>query len=149
MPQSLVKIYVHLVFATKYRTDMLRKVDLPRIHAYMAGTLSAAGCVPIVVGGTENHVHALFVLNKNAILPDVVRDVKRTTSRWIKSIDACYDNFMWQEGYGAFSLSRSSVEAATNYINNQEEHHRRLTYTDELRMLCRRYDVPFDERYED
>lgn len=147
MAQSLTKNYIHLIFATRDRADLLRKNDLPTIHRYIAGTLSHMGCPAIKVGGTTNHIHALFVLNKTLPLSKVVEDMKRNTSKWVKELNACYKVFSWQHGYGAFSVSQSKVDVVKRYIENQNEHHKQVSFTDELKRFLDEYGITYDEQY--
>ncbi len=147
MAQSLSKNYIHLTFSTKYRKDCMKKDDLHDIHSYISGILKNIECPPVVIGGTTNHVHILCVLNKNLSLSKMAEEIKRNSSKWIKGIGSYYQWFAWQEGYGAFSVSQSKVEVVTKYIQNQEEHHKKMTFQDELKMFLKEYNVEFNEEY--
>lgn len=147
MSQSLSKNYIHLTFSTKYRKDSMKKEDLPSIFSYISGILDHIDCQPLIVGGISNHIHLLCVLNKNVALAKMVEEVKRSTSKWIKSKGRFYDTFSWQEGYGAFSVSQSKIDIVTNYIKNQEEHHKRMSFEDELKSFLREYKVEYNEEY--
>ena len=148
MPQSLSKIYVHLVFSTKGRTETLPTKHLSEVHSYVAQILNNTKCPALCVGGIANHIHILFVLNKTMALSDIVGQIKSCTTRWINQKDANpLHYFCWQDGYGAFSVSQSQVPAVINYIQRQEEHHRKYTFQDEFRRFCQLYDAPIDERY--
>jgi putative transposase len=100
-----------------------------------------------VIGGMEDHVHALFALSKNHPLKKIVEEVKKGSSRWMKSDGPRIHQFSWQAGYAAFSVSQSNVEAVQKYIEGQERHHRKMTFQDELRALLKRHGIEFDERY--
>ena len=148
MSQSLAKIYIHLVFSTKGRTDTIPKANLAEVHAYMAEIFNNHGCPAIQVGGTTNHVHVLFLLGKQVNLSEIVRTVKSSTTRWInEKTGNPFRHFCWQDGYGAFSVSNSHVDAVVAYINGQEEHHKKVSFQDELRKICQLYNVNLDERY--
>ena len=148
MPQSLSKIYIHLVFSTKGRTDMIPKAHLAEVHAYMAEIFNNHGCLAIQVGGTTNHIHALFLLGKQVNLSEIVRTVKSSTSRWINEMNGKpFHHFRWQDGYGAFSVSNSHVDAVVKYIQGQEAHHNKVSFQDEFRRICQIYDAGLDERY--
>ena len=148
MPQSLAKIYVHLVFSTKGRTDTIPKAHLAEVHAYVAEIFNYHGCLAIQVGGTANHIHILFLLGKQVDLSEIVRTVKSSTSRWINEKNGkSFHHFYWQDGYGAFSVSNSHVDAVVKYIQGQEEHHKRVSFQDEFRRICELYNVGLDERY--
>jgi putative transposase len=100
-----------------------------------------------VIGGVEDHVHALFSLSKNHALEKIVEEVKKGSSKWMKNEGPRIPEFFWQRGYAAFSVSQSMVEAVKRYIQNQEKHHRKMSFQDELRELFQRHDIEFDERY--
>ena len=147
MSQSLAKLYVHLVFSTKGRTETLPKQHLSEVHAYVAEILNQNHCPAIVVGGTANHIHILYVQSKTMTLSDTVRLVKSNSSKWINEKNGHFNPFAWQDGYGAFSISQSHVDAVTNYIKGQEEHHAKTSFQDEFRRLCQLYDVELNEKY--
>lgn len=144
MSQSLTKQYIHLVFSTQKRSDMITKQHLAKVHAYVAGILNNISCSAICVGGTPNHIHILYVQSKTMTLSDTVRIVKTNSSKWIN--ETLYP-FAWQNGYGAFSVSRGHLELVANYIKNQEAHHSKTTYQDEFRRICEKNDAQYDERY--
>lgn len=147
MPQSLVQIYVHLVFATKDRKPFLRdKQFRERCHAYLAGACKGQACPSLQVGGVEDHVHLLVRLGKTVDVATLIRELKRESSKWAKA-ESNLGDFHWQSGYGAFSISPSHVETVIKYIRNQEEHHRTESFQDEFRRLCQKYDIEIDERY--
>ena len=147
MSQSLAKNYIHLIFATKYRENIIKQTDLSELYAYITGILNHIDCPMICIGGTTNHVHVLCVLNKNMALSKMVEEVKRSSSKWIKSKDPFYRQFGWQNGYGAFSVSQSKGAIVVKYIQNQEEHHKKMLFVDELKMFLREYDVEYREEY--
>ena len=147
MSQSLAKKYIHLIFATKYRENIIKQTDLSELYAYITGILNHIDCPMICIGGTTNHVHVLCVLNKNMALSKMVEEVKRSSSKWIKSKEPFYRQFGWQNGYGAFSVSQSKVEIVVKYIQNQEEHHKKMLFVDELKMFLREYGVEYKEEY--
>lgn len=147
MPQSLVKIYVHLIFSTKNRQNIFREEDLADVHAYIARSFNNAGSPAIAVGGTQDHVHVLFMASRTTALAKTIECIKRGTSKWLKTKAPCYAHFAWQEGYGAFSVSCSRVNAVRRYIQNQEKHHLAMSFADELKKFCNEYGVKYDERY--
>ena len=147
MPQSLSKIYIHLVFHIKTASPTIRDEDIERVHSYIGQLVNTTGCKQIRAGGIGNHVHLLFLLAKNVTLSYVVEEVKRNSSRWIKTLGRYYQNFAWQGGYAAFSVSQSVVDKTIGYINGQKEHHRTRTFAEEYRMFLELYGVDYDERY--
>ena len=148
MPQSIAKILLHVVFSTKERRPFLRDHALrEEMHRYMGGILAGIDCPSIIVGGVEDHVHLLCVLSRTCAPADLVKEVKRSSSLWIKKRAPEYADFAWQNGYGIFSIGSSQIEEVRRYIAGQEEHHRKETFQDEFRRLLQRYAVTFDEAY--
>jgi len=145
MPQSLAKLLVHLVFSTKERHPLIARELRGPLHAYIAGTLRNLECPSLQTGGTHNHVHVLFSLSRTRTLAKVVEEAKKSSSKWMKGQGVA--KFSWQVGYGAFSIGQSQVKAVIDYIASQEEHHRHVTFEEELRRLLERYGVEYDERY--
>ncbi len=147
MSQSLAKNTIHLVFSTKNRQPWLKEALRPRLFAYLAGIFHEWESPAIVVGGHDDHVHALFVLNKNHALTKIIEEVKKGSSKWIKTLGGELVEFSWQNGYGAFSVSESNVADVKTYIERQAEHHRRMSFQDELRQLLARHGIAVDEHY--
>ena len=148
MPQSLSKVWTHLIFSTKGRYPFLSEPSFRNhLHAYLAAILKANHCPTLIVGGVSDHVHALFVLSKNHSIADVVYELKRSSSKWAKTQDATLKEFHWQSGYGAFSVSESHVDAVRKYIERQEQHHRRRSFEEEFREFLKKYKLDYDERY--
>lgn len=147
MPQSLAKIYIHLVFSTKNRGRVLPDDLRTDLHAYMGGTLNGLGCVPIEINSEPDHAHLLFVMTRTVSLSDVVGQLKQSANDWLRSRGLALVHFHWQGGYGAFSVSQSAVEEVRDYIRKQREHHQCISFQDELRALLKRYEVEYDERY--
>ena len=138
MPQSLAQIYLHVVFSTKHRAPRLNdRVLRDRTHAYLVGTCQELDSQPLAVGGIEDHVHILCRLSKTLSPSDLVRELKRESSKWLKQQDPDLADFYWQNGYGVFSISPGHVEPLKAYIARQEEHHHGETFQDEfLRILA-------------
>lgn len=147
MSQSLVKNLLHLVYSTKNRQPWIPEEHRQDLFAYKAGIFKNWESPAIIIGGVEDHVHALFSLSKNFALKDIVEEVKKSSSKWMKAQGPRNKKFYWQAGYAAFSVSQSNLEAVRRYIEGQEERHRKMTYQEELRALCRKHKVAFDERY--
>jgi len=129
-----------------------RQAWIPKEHrdnlfAYQAGIFKEWESPALLINGVEDHVHALFVLSKNHPLKKIVEEVKKGSSKWMKNDGPRNVEFFWQSGYGAFSVSQSNEASVKRYIANQQEHHRRMTFQDELRELLRRHQIDFDERY--
>jgi putative transposase len=147
MGQSLSKLYVHLIFSTKGREPLLLGALRSQTHAYLATVLNNHDSPAVRVGGTGDHVHALFRLSKNRALADVVEQIKTSSSRWIKTQGRGLGGFHWQNGYGGFSVSPAELDEVVEYIDQQETHHQSSNFQDEYRRFLKRYGVECDERY--
>jgi putative transposase len=147
MPQSLAQIYVHLVFSTKNRERLLPAEIGKDLHSYMGGILRDLGCLPVEINTEPDHAHVLFVLSRTVTIADVVANVKSGSTNWIQRHHPDLTDFHWQNGYGAFSVSKSNVETVREYIREQREHHRIRTFQEEFRLLLVKHEMEFDERY--
>ena len=148
MAQSLARLWTHLIFSTKHRFPFLSdKILRAETHAFLAQVLRNHGCETLIVGGVEDHTHSLFALSRTLPIAKVVKEIKRTSSNWIKEATPKLAKFHWQGGYAAFSVSQSNLAHVVRYIENQEEHHKRVTFQDEYRAFLKAYGVEYDERY--
>jgi len=147
MPQSLSKVIIHIIFSTKNREPWLDCEVRPRMHAYLATTCRDLGAEVVHVGGVADHVHIVTMLPRTVSQAQVVEQIKKASSKWIKALDARYHGFFWQRGYGTFSVSPSQLDNVLQYIEEQQEHHRTRTFQEEYRELLRKHGVDFDERY--
>jgi putative transposase len=147
MPQSLAKNLIHLVFSTKNRDPILTEHFRTPLCHYASAVLRDLDSHVIAINAWNNHVHILFSLSRNHSLAGVVMELKRATSKWIKTQGRGFAKFHWQNGYGAFSIGQSGAEEVTKYIANQAEHHRTKSFEEELRSFLKKYEIEFDERY--
>jgi len=148
MPQSLSAVYIHLVFSTKERKPFLRNIEMRvALHAYLGGISKTLECAPIIVGGVEDHVHILARFARTITQAECVKELKRVSSLWLKEQGSHYSDFQWQGGYACFSVSESDLEQVKKYIADQEEHHRKMSFQNELRRLLRKHGLEWDERY--
>jgi REP element-mobilizing transposase RayT len=148
MPQSLSAVYIHLVFSTKERRPFLRdKATRDSLHAYLGGVSKNLECPSMLIGGTEDHVHLLCRFGRTITQAEWVKEIKRVSNGWLKEQGRDYADFEWQGGYADFSVSQSSMEQVKSYIANQEKHHRKMSFQDELRTLLRKHEIEWDEKY--
>lgn len=148
MPQSLCNLLIHGVFSTKERRPYLRDIGLrEEMHRQLGGASKTLGCPPLIVGGVEDHVHILARLAKTITVSDWVKEIKRTTSIWVKKRDSRSADFHWQAKYGAFSVSQSKATQVTDYIRTQKKHHQRFDFKMEFRELLERHGIAYDEKY--
>jgi len=147
MPQSLAQLYTHLIFSTKNRQPTIGKTIWDELSAYLGGTLRELKSPAIAIGVVPEHVHILYRHAKTLSVSDLLEKLKVSSSKWMKTKGRDYEDFYWQNGYGAFSVSASRLEAVKRYVLNQEEHHREVSFQDEFRGFLREYRVEYDERY--
>ena len=147
MAQSLSKIYVHLIFHTKYSSVTILEKDLPKLFAYIDGIIVNNKAMVIQIGGIHNHLHILCTLPRTISTASFVEDIKKCSSKWIKTLDPYYSNFAWQGGYGIFSVSESQVSKVKNYILNQKQHHKVRTFEDEYVSLLDIHKIEYDKDY--
>jgi putative transposase len=147
MPQSSSKVIPHIIFGTKNREPWLDSDVRPRMHAYLATIFRDAGADFVCVGGVTDHVHIVTTLPRTVTQAQLIEQIKKTSSKWIKTLDARYRGFFWQHGYGAFSVSPSQLASVLDYVNKQQEHHRAQTFQKEYRDFLRKHGIDFDERY--
>jgi putative transposase len=148
MPQSLAQIYLHIVFSTKDRRPLIHNAAIrEETYSFLGGTCNNLDCPVLRVGGVADHVHILCRLGRTISVADLVKELKRESSQWIKPKSPHLADFYWQSGYGVFSASPGHIEGLIDYIVNQEDHHRKETFQEEFRRLLTKYDVEWDERW--
>lgn len=147
MSQSLSKLYVHLIFHIKDLYVPIKNEDKKDLYAYIGTIIKDNESIPILINGTEDHVHILCAMSKNIALAKLIEEIKRHSSRWIKTRGIHYKQFAWQGGYAGFSVSQSLHDKTKVYIQNQEEHHKRMTFKEELIAFLKEYGIEYDERY--
>jgi putative transposase len=146
MSHRFTALAIHLIFSTKERFPFLDRELAPECHAYLGGILDNIGR-KIVTGGAADHVHLLFDMPATIALADCVRTIKSNSSKWIHEQWPHRSKFAWQQGYAGFSVSRSAMPGVIHYIEHQEEHHRRRTYQEEVRLFLKQHGMTADERY--
>ena len=148
MPQSLSQVWLHLVFSTKDRRALLQNAGFrDEMFRMLSHQVSEIGCFSKLSGGWIDHVHIVCGLCRTVTIAQLVEHVKTETSRWAKKVPNGSKEFTWQAGYGAFSVSQSNLDRVVAYVEQQEKHHRKRTYQDEFRELCRKHNLEIDERY--
>jgi len=148
MPQSLSAVYHHLVFSTKDRQPFLAEADLrARLHAYIAVASREIDCHALQVGGVADHVHVLARIGREIAQAEWVKELKRVSSRWLKTQCGALADFQWQGGYAIFSVSPSNLDRVRTYVAEQQSHHARFDYQRELRTLLQRHGLAWDERH--
>ncbi|MBK9735729.1 MAG: IS200/IS605 family transposase [Saprospiraceae bacterium] len=147
MPQSISNVNIHIVFSTKYRQPLILPEYEKAIFGYLGSTMNNLKCHTICVGGYMDHVHLLCKLYRPLAMSKLVEEVKKNSSKWIKTLDARLADFYWQDGYGVFSVSQSGVTNVIRYIERQKIHHEKKTFQDEFRGILVQHKIEFDEKY--
>jgi REP element-mobilizing transposase RayT len=147
MGQSLVKNYLHITFSTKHRLPFISNEIEPELHAYMGGICRKLDCPPIIINGIADHVHILCLLSKKIALMKLMEEVKGHSSKWIKTKSDLFSAFAWQDGYGAFSVNPTQVDNVIRYIENQKEHHKKISFQNEFLAFLKKYKMEYNEQY--
>ena len=147
MPHSYTSLFYHIVFSTKERYPFLNLDVRARVHDYLGGAIRSEEGTSFIVNGVADHVHILARLRQDKALADVLRDIKANSSGWIHDRFPELSKFAWQTGYAAFTVSKSQIEVVQRYIANQEAHHHKVTFQEELIALLKAHEIEFDERY--
>jgi REP element-mobilizing transposase RayT len=147
MSQSLAQIYIHIVFSTKYRKPLIQTEIEEELYAYIGGIIKNLKGNSIKINSVSNHIHILTTLPKTVTLSKYLEEIKRSSSKWIKTKGTDYKNFSWQRGYGAFSVSSYKVNVVKNYIAKQKEHHKSQDFKEEFIEFLDEYKVEYDDRY--
>ena len=144
---SYVKLRVHFIWSTLNRQNLIDKQIRPDLFAYIGGILRKRKHVLIAAGGVADHIHLLVGLHQTQTVADCVRDVKSNSSRWIHDNFSDLNQFAWQTKYGAFSVSQSAEKDVAAYIDNQEEHHKKVSFQNEFIAFLNKHGIEFDERF--
>jgi putative transposase len=147
MPQSLSYLLVHIVFSTKARAPLLTPAIRTELHAYLATVCRNAGCDCYRVGGTADHVHLALQLSRTITVAKLIETLKTSSTKWLKTQSPSLASFAWQNGYGAFSVGPKNLQPLVRYIEEQESHHAKKTFQEELRAFLKEYGIEYDDRY--
>jgi putative transposase len=147
MANTYTQLYIQVVFAVEGRQSLIAAEHNDELQKYITGIVSAQRHKLIAINNLPDHLHLLVGLRPDAALSELVRDIKANTSRWINEKRWVMGRFSWQEGFGAFSYSRSQLDTVIRYINNQQQHHARHSFQEEYVALLRRFGVEYDPRY--
>ena len=147
MSQSLSNILVHIIFSTKERRPFILPEISETLYNYIAAIARSFESHVHEIGGIEDHLHLLLTLPRTIPLSKLVEEIKKNSSKWIKTKGSFYSDFSWQNGYGAFSIGQSNFEAVQKYIQNQKEHHKKVSFQDEYRNFLKNYKISYDEKY--
>jgi REP element-mobilizing transposase RayT len=147
MSDSYTNLIYHIVFSTKNRLPLITDDYQARLYEYMGGVIRGLGGISLAINGVEDHVHLLVKLRPDKSVSDVLRDLKANSSGWMHDLFPALNDFAWQRGYGAFTVSESSIKRVQAYIARQKEHHRNQSSRDEFIKVLRLNGVEFDEKH--
>ncbi len=147
MANTYTQIHLQLIFAVKHRASLINSVWKDELYKYITGIIQTQKHKLIIINGVLDHIHILIGLKPHQSLSDLMQDIKGSSSKWINEKKFTPAKFAWQEGYGAFSYSHSHLNKVINYIKNQEQHHRKVTFIEEYKSFLKAYEIEFDERY--
>ena len=145
MSHSYGHIAIHLIFSTKDRHPFITEHFRQELNAYLVGILRNLGSPSIKTNTTTDHAHSLFLLSKKEPLDFVIEQLKRSSSKWIKTKDTSFANFYWQVGYAAFSVGQTEIDRVASYIEHQQNHHQKESFEDEIRRLFQEYGLSLNE----
>lgn len=147
MANTYTQLYIHIVFAVKYRYALIASSWKERLHKYITGIIQNQGNKLIAINTVPNHAHILIGMKSDISLSDLVRDIKKDSTNFVNNEIKLRGKFSWQEGFGAFSYSHSQIDSVVKYILNQEEHHRFKTFREEYEAMLKDYSVAYEDRY--
>jgi REP element-mobilizing transposase RayT len=152
MPNTYTQLHIQLVFAVKYRLALIQKEGKERLHQYITGIIQKKEGKEnphkvLQINSMPDHIHILIGLRPYQSISSLVQNVKTESSKWIKDNKFCKAPFAWQEGFGAFSYSRTHVDRVIRYIQNQEAHHKKERFLDEYKKMLKAFEIDYDERY--
>jgi Transposase and inactivated derivatives len=147
MANTYTQIHIHVVFAVQNRASLINKDWKDSLYKYIIVIIQKRGHKVLAIGGMTDHVHILFGFRPTQSLSSMIQEVKRDTSEWINKSKFVMKKFAWQEGYGAFSYSKSQIPNVAKYIENQEMHHARKSFLEEYRKILNDFTIEYDQRY--
>ena len=147
MANTYTQLHIQLVFAVKYRAAMIQKEWKDRLQQYITSIIQNNGHKMLQINSMPDHIHIFIGLRPDQSISALVQNVKSESSKWIKENKFCTSAFAWQEGFGAFSYSKTHVDSVIRYIQNQEAHHKKEPFLDEYKKMLKAFEVEYDERY--
>jgi len=147
MANTYTQIHIHTVFAVQNRASLIQKEWQERLYPYIIAIIQNYGHKVLSIGGTSDHVHILFGFRPTQSLSELMQNVKRNSSEWINKEKLVLGKFSWQEGFGAFSYSKSQIQKVAKYIENQEKHHKKNTFIEEYKKILNDFELEYNERY--
>lgn len=147
MANTYTQIHIHAIFGVQNRLSLIKAEWKDELYKYITGIIKENSHRPLIINGTEDHVHLLFGFRPVQSLSELMQDIKGSSSKWINQKKLVHGRFSWQEGYGAFSYSKSQLPRAINYIKNQQRHHQKQSFKEEYQKILEKFEVDFEEQY--
>ncbi len=147
MSQSLTQLFTHIIFRIKDQNISIREKEKNDLYAYIGSIIKENKSIPVLINGVKDHIHILCIMSKNIALAKLVEEIKRHSSRWIKTKSNYYTCFSWQGGYGGFSVSPSLYNKTKIYIQNQEKHHKKMSFKEEYLLFLKEYGIEYNEKF--
>ena len=147
MANTYTQIHLQVIFAVKKRAGLIQKEWKDELYKYITGIIQAKDHKLLAINGMPDHLHIFFGMRPIQSLSDLMQDVKQDSSKWINQKGFIKDRFEWQQGFGAFSYSKSQASQVIAYVQNQEVHHRKITFLDEYKTFLQKFEIDYDERY--
>ncbi len=147
MPNTYTQIHIHFVFAVKFRQGLIDNEWKEQLNKYITEIIHSNKHKLLAINGMPDHIHILIGMRPTQSISDLMKEVKQSSSLWINNHKFTKKHFEWQEGYGAFSYSKSQIDGVVKYINNQEEHHKKQSFKDEYLEILTKFEIEFDEKY--
>ncbi|KAF2327376.1 IS200/IS605 family transposase [Flavobacterium daemonense] len=147
MPNTYTQIHIHFVFAVKYRNAIIHNTWKDELYKYISGVIKNNNHKLLAINGVSDHIHILIGIRPVQSISELMKSIKQNSSKWINENKFVNAHFEWQEGYGAFSYSKSHLSAVINYIHNQELHHKNKTFREEYIDFLNKFEIDFDEKF--
>ena len=147
MANTYTQIHIHFVFAVKFRHGIIQSKWKEDLYKYITGIIQNNNHKLLAINGMPDHIHILIGLRPAQSISDLMKDVKQSSSKWINDNKLAEGHFEWQEGYGAFSYSKSQINQVINYIQNQELHHKKKTFKEEYLDFLEKFEIDYDEKF--
>ncbi len=147
MANTYTQIHLQVIFAVKKRTGLIQNEWKDELYKYITGIIQKPGHKLLAINGMPDHLHVFFGMRPIQSLSDLMQNIKQDSSGWINRKKFIKEKFEWQEGFGAFSYSKSQASRVIGYVQNQENHHRKITFLDEYKKFLEKFEVDYDERY--
>jgi REP element-mobilizing transposase RayT len=147
MANTYTQIHIHAVFSVQNRSCIIQENWKDELYKYITGIIKNNRHKPLVINGMPDHIHILFGLRPAQSISDLLQDIKGSSSKWINDKKLIKGRFSWQEGYGAFSYKKSDLPSVINYINNQENHHKKTTFREEYIKLLQEFEIEYNDDY--